>query len=146
MAGWLFPALLAVIGLIGLAQAFRQWRQAAAAQAWPSAKGKISASTVDSAWNPEGANYWIKYDYTVDGRQYTGKTVSFDPPFRPQVNKRRADLKRYAVGTSVTVYYDPHNPERAVLERHIPWEQIITMLAGGLLAFVWAALLVFPAR
>ena len=142
---WLFPVFLAVVGLSGLMQAFRAWRRAVAAQHWPIAQGRVTTSTVDKAWTPEKTDYWIKYEYTVDGHKYTGNTITFGPPIRPNVNKRRAQLSHYAVGKRVPVYYDPHNPERAVLERHIPWGQITLLVAGALVAFTWAALLVFPA-
>ena len=137
--------MLALFGLIGLLQALRTWRRAVAAQNWSTATGRVSASTVDQAWTPEKTDYWIEYEYTVDGRQYTGKQISLAPPMRPQPTKQRARLSRYAVGTSVAVYYDPRDPQRAVLERHVPWGQILLLVVGSLIGLAWAALVVSPA-
>ena len=141
---WLFVAGLIALGLGGLAQAIRTLRRVRAAQRWATAEGKVIASTVDTKWNRQGEDYWIKYTYSVAGRQYTSKTIGFSGTTRPRSQQERMELERYYVGAPVSVYYDPRQPQDAVLKRDAPWGQIATLLVGALLALAWAALVILP--
>lgn len=60
----------------------------------------------------------IKYDYKVLADTFEGKQVSLFPRgssvSQKAINK---DLNRYSVGSSVKVYYNPKQPNEAVLEK-----------------------------
>ena len=141
---WLFIVGLIVLGLSGLGQALRIWRRAQVTRQWPGTDGKVIASTVDTQWNAERKDYWVEYTYAVAGQQYTNKTVGLSASARPRSYQERDKFKQYYVGALVTVYYDPQHPQKAVLQRDMPWGEISTMLLGGLVALVWAALLILP--
>jgi hypothetical protein len=141
---WLFIVGLIVLGVSGLGQALRIWRRAQMTRQWAGTEGKVIASTVDTQWNAERKDYWVEYTYLVAGRQYTSRTVGFTASVRPRAHQERDKFKLYYVGALVTVYYDPQHPQNAVLQRDVPWSEIITMLLGGLVALIWAVLLIVP--
>jgi hypothetical protein len=63
-------------------------------------------------------DYSVEYEYTVDGKSHRSDEITFaDPPrrsVRGWVVKGRA--RKYPLGKTVTVYYDPHDPSFSVLE------------------------------
>jgi hypothetical protein len=99
-------------------------REVYAAARLTSTPGKVVTSKVKArrkrdAEASEVGNYpLVEYEYEVGGKPYTGRRIS--------IGEQAADsgvaetLARYPVGAGVLVYYDPKDPEKAVLERHIP--------------------------
>ncbi len=107
----------------------RQFRQARASRAWPSTPGKIiSASVVDIApvsvdmdGDRQGSrpSYRpvIEYAYDVDGKGYRANHRVFgdESIAYASENKAQAAIADYSPERAVQVYYDPANPETAVL-------------------------------
>lgn len=93
--------------------------EAEAAKNWPTAEGKITFSELNRTRNNEGADMYsamVEYDYVVDGNKYNSsgiKTLDGSTSSKSSVKKQ---LRKYARGTRVTVYYDPEYPDIAVLE------------------------------
>jgi hypothetical protein len=140
----MFPTLLIVAIIVKFWEVHK-------AKSWPSTTGKVVISEVqalkkepgDLGHNMGDTNITneprVEYNFQVDGRTYRGRRVT--------IREKTADfelepiLARYPVGASVTVYYDPTNPQNAVLERDLPGG---VMLAGGgcvLLFFIGGPLL-----
>jgi uncharacterized protein DUF3592 len=99
--------------------------QADASQGWSSVTGQVVESDVshrtttdaDGAMNDSYAPR-VRYTYRVNDADYAGDKIVFG--FMTSYNvdaKAREVLTKYPVGQQVTVYYDPANPENAVLER-----------------------------
>ncbi len=67
------------------------------------------------------------YEYQVQGRMFRSSTYCFGG----HVDDAGA---AYLIGTPVKVYYDPHDPQRAVLKRGIQFGALfgIMPLAGGI--------------
>lgn len=63
----------------------------------------------------------IEYVYEVDGETYHGKTITEGTDqltwFTGNPEKARTRSGQYPEGAAVTVYYDPHRPANACLER-----------------------------
>ncbi|MGH9849160.1 MAG: DUF3592 domain-containing protein, partial [Blastocatellia bacterium] len=57
----------------------------------------------------------VRYRYEVDGRTYSGKRLYFDEVASTERWAARL-ARKYPVGATVPVYFDPANPERALLE------------------------------
>lgn len=59
----------------------------------------------------------ITYQYTINGQQYTNNTYAQ----RPSLINNKAIIQRilnnYPVGSTVTVYYNPNNPQEAYLQK-----------------------------
>ena len=57
---------------------------------------------------------WIEYKYVVNGRTYTSDRLDFGEWSYDDVP---AYLRGFPVGSVVTAFYDPANPELAVLKK-----------------------------
>src|SRR5262245_38871502 len=100
---------LAAILLAGWSRAMN--RKAAA---WPEVGGEIVRSSLE--YDPHDSDrdsLTIVYRYSVGGIPFESSRASYS--FRPVSRERR--LRDYPVGRKVTVFYDPADPGRAVLER-----------------------------
>ncbi len=123
------------IGLLVLGAAVAKFVEVRRARRWPSAHGRITRSesgfqTGDSDSAPEGKLVArIAYEFTANGRTYAGTRVDLgentSPDYVPAI------LARYPVGKLVEVFYDPKDPQKAVLERGVPG-----FVASGLIAFI----------
>jgi Protein of unknown function (DUF3592) len=110
MVGELIPFAVA-LGVAALAPLLRA--MARRQYEWPTTRGTILVSTSGLA-----SNYYpeIWYEYFQNGRRFVGLTVRSHEFAGNLPGAARRVLVRYPVGASVTVYFDPGNPEDAVLE------------------------------
>jgi len=88
---------------------------------WPSVTGVITTSALKLQFQKHTAYYrpFVSYSYTVGGipRGDTRITFALDGPPEFPKEKGLAWLnQKYPVGKQVPVFYDPANPDRAVLE------------------------------
>ena len=108
---------LAVLGFGGAGAWVLGWvlttgQTSLAARSWPTVTGTVHVSGVRGDGEPD-----VRYAYTVDGATYHGARLGFDTFDRPGGRGTRASRSaRYPVGRAVTVYVDPADPRRAVLE------------------------------
>jgi hypothetical protein len=58
----------------------------------------------------------VTYTYTVDGRPYRSQRIAFGHTSGRDESAIARALERYRQGREVLVYYDPRNPQLAVLE------------------------------
>ena len=114
--------IFGVAGLFLLILGFRQFRTSKASVDWPSVEGQVSIATVEmkveSGDNGTSRKYSprVVYNYSVAGQQYTSDQVVIGArAWYPSQIKAETKLM-YQSGQQVTVYYDPENPDQAVLE------------------------------
>jgi hypothetical protein len=83
----------------------------------------------------------IHYQYTVQGRTYTGKRIFFGSA---QIDPEAANtvLSRYQPGLSVFVHYNPRKPSQSVLETQAPAAHGMRNLGLGSLSVGLAASLI----
>jgi hypothetical protein len=137
-------ALLALAGWLG-------WEFSAAAGStfWPTTEGVVKSFNVWEKTQLGGSGQVLhqvetSYDYTVDGKHYTGQN------FNSRNNHVNAadipDLsQRYAPGAKIEVIYSPLTPSQSILVREISstaWAKLVIALlaALGALACVYLAL------
>jgi hypothetical protein len=136
--------LLKVIGLVFLTGAafalwaaggdlYEWWR----ARSWPATPGTIVSSRLS------GRAAEVRYAYQASGRKLTARRVHIGE-FSGIESYARAVVARYPAGSSAAVYYDPKRPERAVLERPVPWVYVLLLAMG--LVLLWAARTCFRAK
>jgi hypothetical protein len=110
---------------------------------WPSTSGIIrSAKTSHAFWAYHGFSYAdILYDYRVASVSYSGIRVSFGGFWQHNHNENevRLVLNRYPQGKEVAVFYDPNDPNNAVLEPQIT-DRTWTPLALGVAFLLWGTL------
>ncbi len=103
----IFPLAIILYGQYQLHYA-RQSKQ------WPHAPGRIVTSEVRSS-SSEGVTSYsadIEYVYTVQGVEYRSDVVVIGG----HSYGANATVKRYSLGSEVSVSYDPGKPKRAVLQ------------------------------
>lgn len=126
------PMAVMLIALI--VNGFLKVRQA---KGWSQVQGRITRSRMASRSPPAGNTIGktenvpdVAYSFSVRGRNYQGNRVSLGNVSGPFADEA---LKRYPVGATVTVYYDPADPDSNVLERDAP--KGIVKGCGGVIAF-----------
>jgi hypothetical protein len=122
-----FVAYTAIFALVAQ-KAWSLWlgRQA---RGWPSVTGKVTEARIVSGRLPsttetpgrsgrDGEEYFaieVRYDYRVRGKAYVGTRLSFGRIHFPDYDSAIDALAGVAAGREVQVYYDPRQPQRAVL-------------------------------
>lgn len=153
---WLgFPRAGVVVGAMFIpafigAAAYEKWREVRAASTWTKgsarilrSESRILTSEDSEGHKTEGRVPSIEYEFTVGLKPFRGTRVSIGEimPDTPEVDEA---LKRYPKGGSATVWYDPKDPKRCVLERDPPASfTTIFGVIGGLMALAGAAALWF---
>ncbi len=82
--------------------------------------GTISRSKVETHTDSDGTSYRarVEYAYRVGGRDYRADRIAFGPNIATS-RQARQDVARFAAGTEPTVYVDPDDPSRAVLDPRV---------------------------
>jgi hypothetical protein len=105
---------------------------------WPSVQGAITSSgmskrTTRDSNHRKRTTYYPKvgFQYQVDGRNYISSRIAFGTGDTGGSEKwARKIVDKYPAGKTVTVYYNPQDPQYGVLESGITWRSIIFLLAG----------------
>ena len=114
---------------------------AALSRSWPAAPGKIDMSDVSQKLTYRSGRLWaldVRYVYRVGDLDYVGIRLAFAPRWLGSQYTVDALARRYAIGATVDVRYDPDQPDEAVLETD-------DQLATQRLFAVWVCLLVVAA-
>ncbi len=147
-----FLLLFVAGGVYLIVTSVRSRRKAQASQSWPSVTGRVLAADIveyvsrDEDKTTRSYHLAVQYEYEVNGQRYVGDKVNIGP-VRRNINPRRSQeiLARYPVGGNVTVYYNPVNPQEAVLERAAAHTTAILVLGIALIlvpSFIACLLLV----
>ena len=137
----LFILIFVVVGLGIAGFGARSVVHARASSAWPHVSGKITHSEIDRSSNSDGTSYKprVHYTYSVNGEPFTGERICFGlANMSAGYRFAQAYTKRYQVGSSVDVYYDPVQPASAVLEPGLSKRAFIPMSFGLAFAFMGA--------
>ena len=119
---WIGLIFLPMVALLAVAIASKliELRQA---QSWLPATGRILSAGIETRRHqfqgePETVKNVpaVKYEFKVGARTVDGTRVSIGDEIGLDID---VTLKRYPVGATVTVYYDPRDPTKCVLERDL---------------------------
>ena len=106
---------------------------------WPSVKGRVLSSEIveSSGLTPDGVPFSsfkpvIRFQYTINAVDFMsihiGQAVlQANHPSLLQLSER------YPVGTTVTVHFDPLNPNEAILALQVPVARPVVIAGVGLL-------------
>ena len=147
MAGVLIATVvlsLIGVGLIGYAIKLLVQRQKT--RSWAQTSGEILESNVEDAERifkdprPGRLSYFypsVRYSYKVNLVSY--ESTVFDNRHRPSEPAYEKNVRNftenYAVGKTVTVFYDPEHPEKAVLHTNAPMGDVIFLVLFGISVF-----------
>jgi len=121
--------LLSIDGTFGFVL-FKNLRALRAAKDWVSTKGTILASNIRSLKIPVGGGGEhgsrtnvpvVEYSYQVGGQSYKNNKLYAGHAFGGD-NKQVVEkfLEQYPEGSSVEVFYNPHNPAESALHKNNP--------------------------
>ncbi len=132
-------AFLMLLGGGLLFLGIRAKRTAGASRAWPSAQGTIVSSQLLASGR--GKSRWYKaqvsYTFAANGQSYTGERVMFGDARSSSMAKEQGVVDRYKQGAAVEVFYNPQQPQDAVLERRTSGTTL-TYLILGTVVFILA--------
>lgn len=97
---------------------------------WKSVDGKIIKADLKSAAN-EDFEYSLDvvYNYMVNGKTYTSSRINIaDDTYH--WDEAKEELKSFNVGDRVTVYYNPVNPKKAVLNKDLTIQFFVVVLGA----------------
>ena len=118
-----------ILNTIFLIVIFYTRRKVAQAESWSSTVGTVTLSTIDlrKSGNRISTQYpFVRYSYQVMGREYEANKIMPGAEFGGSSAQKVID--RYPVGTRVTVFYNPHNPYEAVLEKKAPAQWVMWLV------------------
>lgn len=144
----ILPWVFVLIGGVFLYYGNQELSSAQSMADWARTEGQIISSSVESTQYGTSRTYHalIVYEYRSGGRVFHGTRLTLaDHPFRRAADAQ-AVVHRYPVGRTVTVYYDPFNATKSVLEPGSPWQPYVVLGIGGLFILVGLCLAVFMRR
>jgi hypothetical protein len=120
-ARWAIAAGLVALPIAFAGVILSKLREVKAAASWTRGTARIvrSEQVMEKRNDREVPAARIEFEYTVTFDKYRGNRVSIGEivPGSPEV---AAALRRYPLGGTAPVYYDPKQPNSAVLERDLP--------------------------
>jgi hypothetical protein len=127
---------LIILGLLTM-------RETSRSRGWAKVDGKVVASNVNQFTGRSGRTYrpMVIYAYSIGPVRFMSSRIAFHPLASSSRSAATEFVERYPVGKTVQVFYDPQDPEQAVLEPGSnPWVPIIAGGAFSMLA-VWMRIL-----
>ena len=137
------------VGLFMLYRLVKNVQKAKQSKNWMTTPGKVLFSDVDVQYSTNADDEPVKmyqakvvYEYDVFGMHYEKDRIAFNTGMRSSnYRKHAAVAAAYPAGNSVTVFYNPDDPDDAVLETKVqsPTSSIIialVMIAIGLVIII----------
>ena len=114
MYHWAFLVLVKVLGVLifPLTNAWGEWRRKRRSESWLPIPGQVRATQLiegERTWNWFSAS--IFYGYCVNGENYPG-SLEIHCPWKFMGDRY---VSRLPSGASITIRYNPQNPEESVL-------------------------------
>ena len=139
-----------VLGALLFWQAWRRQQKVKASMSWPYVPGRVIAASVrqvverGDAQTRDITNYvpFVQYEYQVGGQNYQGNRLAFQEKGYNSHKKAFKLVAAYPAGNPVSVYYDPANPQNAVLERKAHGNNFL-LAVGGILVLAAISSLFF---
>lgn len=140
--------ILALVAAVLIAIGWINHRRAQATLAWPASPGQVLAAVVGVQSGENGPTYFprITYTYNVNGQTYQNDRLVIGGGISGNRGPAEQIVARYPAGSSVPVYFNPANPQEAVLERRsgstrflVGLGAFLLLMGCGLLACVTTA-------
>jgi len=93
--------------------------QIAQAKSWESAKAELREVTGSNLTRDQKIQTSVAYTFSYNSQQYTGTKIDF----WPRLNHDQID-ERLKGKESVEVWFDPSQPEQAVIYRDVDWKAV----------------------
>jgi tetratricopeptide (TPR) repeat protein len=138
----IFGILFMLPGIAVVFYGIKELKKAMASKNWSTTVGKVISSEVIRDTSGKRPIYIPKvfYEYSVTGNKYSSNEVSIGHWDSSSPKGAQKIVNRYPTGKDVIVYYDPDNPEDAVLEPGTSIGDYTLILFGAI--FIGAGLLI----
>jgi hypothetical protein len=91
---------------------------------WLGTSAVIASSNVRRDWDKNKGTpktqYWfeVQYNYEVEKKTYLGERYAFhgNPSFKTKAEAEKL-LEEFPIGKTITIYYQPDNPQESVIKR-----------------------------
>jgi hypothetical protein len=118
-------------------------RETSRSRGWAQVEGRVVTSAVNAFTGKSGTTWrpMVVYSYSVGSIRFMSSRIAFHSLASGSRSDAAKLAARYPAGGMVRVFYDPQDPEQAVLEAGSnPWVPII---AGGVFSMlaVWMRIL-----
>lgn len=151
---WFWILLLLVTGIVVGYIGVEQFLRANQVRQWPTTTATVFDSHVKtSAYTHAGITTQsftpvVRYRYTVSGQELEGQTIDQSPLDVCYSERAKADgiVARYPAGSTPSVYHDPADPARTMLDPGIPWSEAVLFVVVPLGALGLAVLVIFVLR
>lgn len=107
---------------------------AKASAAWPTTDGRVTRSEVSHSTDADSGDSYspeVTYQYQVAGVAHQNNVIKFGENAYSSRRKAEGIASGYPVNARVTVYYDPAQPERSVLEPGVTAGSYIVLGIGA---------------
>jgi hypothetical protein len=140
--------LLSILAVGFLALALRVHVIASKAEEWSSTTGivvqsyirKTGAGNAGEAGDTDTYTPVVRYEYRVGSDPYAGSRIGFGDFFHNWFSAK-GRVQAFPKGSNVTVYFDPHDPGSAVLDRTYPSIAIVMFAVIAALCLLGSAFL-----
>lgn len=115
----MFGAAFLFVGLAVLIVAIRNVRRVAESKRWPRTRGTVTDARIEHNRKSKGwRQYWpaITYSYSVRGTTFLSTAIQLVSHAAYSEAEATEVVEQYHAGKTVSVYYDPRDPKRSVLE------------------------------
>jgi hypothetical protein len=125
-----------LVAVLAAFRSIKDWKRYRESEGWISATGQIIASHVTSSRGTKSTTYhtYIVYTYQVMGQGYQSGQFSFGSEGTGYETHKKAEsiCAKYPEGSQTTIYYDPNDPQQAVLQRKFDSTGAILAVIFGL--------------
>jgi hypothetical protein len=141
-----------VLGLLLIIEQVPFLLRGIASRSWVGVPGRVIESRALRSPIPsgEGRGQWypngvrLAYEYTIEGERFVGGQSSWRG-YWPSLSNAVVRARRYPVGAAVTVWVDPEDPRRCVLEPGFGFGNVLgTAIGLGLMALGLYTLTLYP--
>ncbi|KAA0258296.1 MAG: DUF3592 domain-containing protein [Chloroflexi bacterium] len=137
--------LIAVpLGLFIIAKTLFEINNGNASRKWSTTQGVVTHSgeftthRVSDGIMRKSTSSFFQYEYTVNGEKQIGTRIFFGDTFISLFSflAAKGAIEKYKEGQTVTVYYNPSNPQNSVLEPGAKWQAFAALVLGVVLVIV----------
>ncbi len=123
-----------------------------ASNSWPVCQGTVVSSDIEQesktdSYEKQTVSYraHVVYSYLVNGTAFRSNRIAFETYSTSQKGKVLAIANKYPAGETITVYYDPADPNSAILEKGTGTAAYFIIVVGCICVFL-GTLYIFSAR
>jgi hypothetical protein len=128
-----------VLGILFIGFGIRNHSLGKQSESWPTVQGTFVS---ESSSMRKKKRIHIFYEYQIKGVSYKNSRVNF----QDDKDSKRKIRDKYKVGDTLTVHYDPNNPEESVLAPGATTGSLIIKILGGFFCFSLAGIFMMMRR